>query len=359
MGDYAKAKPYLLQVAKTFEESNTQDKLNDTYLLLSHVYVNQGNIDSVNYYTNKFHESRFKLTKEQIINSTQELDAKYQNEKKKKELIESQAVIKEKNLLIYGTSLLAVILAILGYLLFSQQKLKNQQLQKETQLKDALHQIATQNKLQEQRLYISRDLHDNIGAQLTFIISTLDNIKYALKDKNEKITGKLQGISSFTLNTIYELRDTIWAMNKTDISFEDLKSRISNYISNAQELTENIDFTFSVEENISQKYHFTSVQGMNLYRIIQEAVNNSLKHAQANKIKVEISETEAQLMIRIKDNGQGFEMDEVEINNGLTNMKKRAKEIQVLYTLESNKNQGTTVQLALDKNSFFRQKLAS
>lgn len=359
MGDYAKAKPYLLEVAKTFEESNKQDKLNETYLLLSHVYINQGNIDSVNYYTNKFHESRFKLTKEQIINSTQELETQYQTEKKEKELLESHAKIKEKNLLIYGTSILAVILAILGYLLFNQQKLKNRQLQKETELKDALHQIATHNKLQEQRLHISRDLHDNIGAQLTFIISTLDNIKYAIKDKNEKISGKLQDISSFTLNTIYELRDTIWAMNKTDISFEDLKSRISNYISNAQELTENIDFAFSVDERITNKYHFSSVQGMNLYRIIQEAVNNSLKHAQANKIIVEISETETQLMIKIKDNGQGFDINEAELNNGLINMQKRAKEIEALYTLESIKNQGTTVQIVLNKTSFIKQKLAS
>lgn len=359
MGNYPKAKPYLLKVAKTFEDSNKLDKLSETYLLLSHVYVNQGNTDSVNYYTNKFHESRFKLTKEQIINSTQELDAKYQTEKKEKELLESQTVIKEKNMLIYGTSILAVVLAILGYLLFNQQKLKNQQLQKETQLKDALHQIATQNKLQEQRLYISRDLHDNIGAQLTFIISTLDNIKYALKEKNEKITTKLQGISSFTLNTIYELRDTIWAMNKTDISFEDLKSRISNYMSNAQEFTENINFSFSVEENIMRKYHFTSVQGMNLYRIIQESVNNSLKYAEANQIKVEILETETQLLVNVTDNGKGFDSSKVETNNGLINMQKRAKEIQAGFSLKSKINQGTTVQLALNKDHFLPKKIAS
>ena len=74
--------------------------------------------------------------------------------------------------------------------------------------------IETQNKLQEQRLRISRDLHDNIGAQLTFIISSIDNLKFGFTDISEKLGSKLSNISSFTQQTIYELRDTIWAMNK-------------------------------------------------------------------------------------------------------------------------------------------------
>lgn len=62
------------------------------------------------------------------------------------------------------------------------QKMKTLQLQK-NELKDALLKIETQNRLQEQRLQISRDLHDNIGAQLTFIISSVDSLKYAFADE--------------------------------------------------------------------------------------------------------------------------------------------------------------------------------
>ncbi|HCY83071.1 MAG TPA: two-component sensor histidine kinase, partial [Xanthomarina gelatinilytica] len=105
-------------------------------------------------------------------------------------------------------------------------------LKKETELKEALIKIETQNKLQDQRLRISRDLHDNIGAQLTFIISSLDNLKYGFK-LPDNLNDKLKYISEFTSSTIYELRDTIWAMNKSEISFEDLQSRISNFIEKA------------------------------------------------------------------------------------------------------------------------------
>ena len=89
--------------------------------------------------------------------------------------------------------------------------------------------------MQEQRLNISRDLHDNIGAQLTFIISSVDNIKYAFDITNEKLDSKLNNISSFAKDTIVELRDTIWAMNSNEISFEDLEIRINNYIEKAKE----------------------------------------------------------------------------------------------------------------------------
>jgi signal transduction histidine kinase len=58
--------------------------------------------------------------------------------------------------------------------------LKNKQQHQEFELKSAMAQIESQNKLQEQRLSISRDLHDNIGAQLTFIISSLENTKFGI-----------------------------------------------------------------------------------------------------------------------------------------------------------------------------------
>mgnify|MGYP000315454022 CR=1 FL=1 len=107
-------------------------------------------------------------------------------------------------------------------------------LQKEIDLKAALATIKTQNRLQEQRLRISRDLHDNVGSQLTFIISSLDNLKYVTKDTNTKLKEKLSNISSFTSDTIYQLRDTIWAMNKNEISIEDLHTRILSFIEKAK-----------------------------------------------------------------------------------------------------------------------------
>ena len=241
---------------------------------------------------------------------------------------------------------LAVVLGLLGYLFYNQQKLKNRQLQKENQLKDALIKIETQNKLQEQRLRISRDLHDNIGAQLTFIISSLDNLKYGFKIP-EKLGNKIKGISEFTTTTIHELRDTIWAMNKDKITFEDLQIRISNFIDQANLAAQNIKFNFNVYESVDNEMAFTSVKGMNIYRIIQEAINNAVKYAEASAIHVDISKHEDRMIIRIKDDGKGFNEATINRGNGLNNMRKRSEDIKGQLTIHSEIDKGTVVEVII------------
>ena len=261
------------------------------------------------------------------------------------ELAESNLKIEQKNYLIFGSLGLAIVLGLLGYLFFNQQKLKNRQLQKENELKTALVKIETQNKLQEQRLRISRDLHDNIGSQLTFIISSLDNLKYKLKEG--ETVDRLSKISGFTTNTIYELRDTIWAMNKNDITFEDLQTRINNFIEQAKITSDTTAFSFKISDKINQAHTFTSIQGMNLYRIIQEAVNNASKYAEASKIKVSISKDKTKFFISIKDDGKGFDIETVELGNGISNIKKRAKELCGKVEIDSVLGEGTTVSVVV------------
>ncbi|MEM7187375.1 MAG: tetratricopeptide repeat protein, partial [Bacteroidota bacterium] len=165
------------------------------------------------------------ISSTEIKNRVNELETKFKVAEQERDLAESNAnlakselKVKQRNNMIYGGIGLIVVLALLGYLLFNQQKLKNRQLQKENELKTALARIETQNKLQEQRLRISRDLHDNIGSQLTFVTSSVDNLKFGLKDDAGSMGEKLSRISAFTTQTIYELRDTIWAMNKNEIT---------------------------------------------------------------------------------------------------------------------------------------------
>ena len=221
------------------------------------------------------------LFAKQRAEAAAELETKYQTEKKENEILQQRAQLAEKELsirkknnLIYGAIGLAAVLGLLGYVVYSQQRLKNRQLRKEGELQTALAKIETQNRLQEQRLRISRDLHDNIGSQLTFIISSLDNLKYRLKNVAPEINEKLTEIGAFTRTTINELRDTIWAMNKEHIYFEDLQTRISNFIDTARSLSEKITFTFKVDRNDAKAYSFTAIEGIHVYRIIQEAVNN-------------------------------------------------------------------------------------
>ena len=278
-----------------------------------------------------------------------ELDTAYQTEQKEKEILLQRAKLAEKNIWILGGFSSAVFAILIGILFFYKQKQKTTQLQKENELKEALLKIETQNKLQEQRLRISRDLHDNIGAQLTFIISSVDNLKYGFKIEDEKLKAKLNVISSFAKETIYELRDTIWAMNKDAINFEDLKTRISNFIENAKMAAQGIDFQFVYHGEFDETI-FSAVEGMNMYRIIQEAINNAMKHAKATQILVTVRKEDAGYEIEIKDNGVGFDTLDSELGNGLNNLKKRAKEINGEISVTSQLQIGTTVSLHLKKS---------
>jgi signal transduction histidine kinase/Tfp pilus assembly protein PilF len=351
--NYSEAKKQLEEAIKITRQNNFKEIEIKALKHLAEVDALTGDYKSALTYFKKYAIQKDSVFETEKTKTVFELETKYETEKKEKEILSQRADLAEqaldlskKNSYILGLSTLAVVLLLLGYLLYNQQKLKNRQLQKENELKDALIKIETQNKLQDQRLRISRDLHDNIGAQLTFIISSLDNLKYGFK-LPETLSHKLEHISGFATSTIYELRDTIWAMNKNEISFEDLQIRISNYIDKANLAAQNIKFQFTVDKALEKDEVLTSVKGMNIYRIIQEAINNALKYAEASSIEVDIRKKDAQLIIVIKDNGKGFDEAIVELGNGIQNMKKRAHEINGELKLISKENKGTTITLKL------------
>ena len=338
---------YGLNLAKKVQAKELE--MNAYGSLLSY-YAFRKQTDSIIRYQNLYNAVQDSIFNERITKEVLEVREKYEAAQREREIQSQRAdlAIKElninqKNTQIIGLVVLALVLSVLGYLLYKQQKLKNKQLQKEAELKEALVKIETQNKLQEQRLAISRDLHDNIGAQLTFIISSIDNLQYGFKITNDKLANKLAGISAFTKETIYELRDTIWAMNKSNISIEDLQARISNFIDKAGLSSHAIDFKFNVNESISGDLGFLSVKGMNIYRIIQEAINNAIKYAEASEVTVNIEKQDDNVVFLVKDNGKGFNQTKVEKGNGINNMKKRADEIGADFNIESIEGKGTLV----------------
>ena len=281
-----------------------------------------------------------------------EIETKYEVEKKEKELLQSKVEIaknelqiKKKNTQFQILALISLALITIGYLIYRQQKLKNKQQEQEFQLKSAIKEIETQNKLHEQRLSISRDLHDNIGAQLTFVISSVDNLKFGNQINDSKIESQLTKIGDFTKSTIIELRDTIWAMNKDEITFEDLHARLFNFIEKAKSVKENIEFKINIDNSLKIK-KFSSLIGINLYRVIQEAINNAIKYANATKVNIDITAIENKIKISILDNGKGFDLEQESSGNGLNNMKSRIAEINGAFELNSNSN-GTQITIYL------------
>ena len=345
-GKFKEAKELLLKLKKEYT-SPTREKADLLeiyhYLIVTCSYLNEK--DTVNFYNNMAMKLKDVVVEETVQKQTNEFETKYQTAKKEKLLLQKEAEAKQKNVILIGLSALAILIGLIGFLIYRQQKLKNKQQEQEYDLKQAISRIENQNKLQEQRLSISRDLHDNIGSQLTFIISSVDNVKYGFDINNDKLESKLTNISTFAKDTIVELRDTIWAMNSTEITFQDLENRINNFIEKAKEVKDEISFSFATDEDLKAK-KLTSVEGMNVYRTIQEAINNSIKYADADIISITIKQVNSKTNIFIKDNGKGFDYETIEKGNGINNMKKRIEEIGGNFNLSSS-NEGTKIEIMI------------
>lgn len=239
----------------------------DSYRKISECYENLGEHQKALQNFKKFSALKDSLINQETNSKIAELEVKFDTNEKEKQLLQKQAEVETSRIKFSVAIVFAILASIIGFLFYRQQRLKNKQQHQEFELKSAMAQIESQNKLQEQRLSISRDLHDNIGAQLTFIISSLENTKFGIPNLETAVEKRLDKISDFTRNTIVELRDTIWAMNKADFTMEDLSSRIFNFVEQAQSANQNILFNFSIDENLKNK-KFSSVVGVNLYRTI-------------------------------------------------------------------------------------------
>ena len=87
--------------------------------------------------------------------------------------------------------------------------------------------------------------------------------------------------------------------------------------------------------------------GISIYRTIQEAINNAIKYANATQITVAISLQNGKTNIVIKDNGEGFDVENIVAGNGLNNMNKRMDEIDAKFSIVSSKSSGTMVTLII------------
>ena len=345
---YSEAIDFYQKSLNIAQKNSYLDLVKSCFKAISESYERLGNSKESLFNYKKFSQYKDSLSNIETNSKIAALEIQFDTAKKEKLIIAQKNEAKQKNSYLIGLSIVAFLTALIGFLIYRQQKQKNIQQAQEYKLKKAISKIETHNKLQEQRLSISRDLHDNIGAQLTFIISSVDNIKYAFDITNEKLDNKLTNISSFAKDTIVELRDTIWAMNSNEISFDDLEIRINNYIEKAKEAKDQISFSFAIDP-VLKTQKLTSVQGMNLYRTIQEAVNNAIKYANATVISINAKQVENQLKIIIQDNGIGFDEATIQKGNGLQNMQKRIEEIGGEFHLSSS-NEGTRIEFLLKNN---------
>lgn len=353
-GNFIQAKHLFLSVAHAFMENGAKEKLREIYLGLAFAYAAERKIDSLNHFLHQYDIITSELFDAESLKNAEEIEAKYQTQKKelalsqsKSQNLQDELAIQSKNRLIFIISTIAILIFAIGYFLYSRQRNRALYFEKEKRLLEEVKNLEVQNKLHAQRHEISRELHDNIGSQVTFIVSSIEALRISGISK-EKMEAKLDVLFDFSAQTLAQLRDAIWAIDAKEMTFEDLKMRTLNFIEKAQLFLKGIDFEFNCAESV-EGFAFDSANGINVYRIIQEAINNALKHAQASKISVDILEDHQNLLVSIKDNGPGFDAATTDFGNGLNSMELRAKELGgFLQIIHEN---GTEIRFMLPKQN--------
>ncbi len=202
-----------------------------------------------------------------------------------------------------------------------------------------------QLKLLQERANISRDLHDNVGSQLSVISSSLDNIGF-LAEKQKLTSDKVETVNEFVREAIQSLRDTIWATNQENFSFVDFKVRVQQYILKYYQSLEKCRIVVHFDET---EQTLNSSKTLNLFRIIQEAITNAVKYANPTLISVNLKIIKEQIRLEIIDDGKGFDVVKTkeEPHYGLMNMQKRVNEIGGKLTIKSSIGEGTKIEVIL------------
>ncbi|HRP31436.1 MAG TPA: sensor histidine kinase [Agriterribacter sp.] len=334
---FTTAKIYLDSAIHISTESKQLNNSLKSYASLTQLYKAQGNYQKALETQEIYNKQYKKYLNEKSENAFAAYNIIYETEKKEIEIVETKLISKQKNiwLILLGGSV------VLGFVIFRNFKAKTQHKQQQLSLENELLKEQTHSKIQEQRLEISRDLHDSLGAQLTLINSILDGLKNSSEKLDEVVNSKINTLSDFSENSIAELKNTLWVLNSKEIHLNDLKTKILNFIKNASEAKEDVKFNFNFD--VSDNFNLNSKQAVNLFRAVQEIINNALKYADASEIKIDVQQPANNLIIKISDDGKGFDYEkEKHKSYGLQNIKTRIEAVNGNIHLETDAGKGTT-----------------
>ena len=331
--------------------SANKNKINDDKLKALFLLVKISPKEATNYFEN------YKILSDSIINNERQTRDKFARiDYKTNEIIsEKDSIQKEKESILQqlwsiSTIAIFIILMILLFYFIKSRNIKNKELkfiQEQQNSKEEIYDLmlSQQHHIEEgkyiEKNRISQELHDGIMGKLTAIRLNLFILK---KRKDPETIEKclpyiddIQNIEKEIRQISHDLNQNVFDDNVTFISIvENLFTMIKGH--------SDIKFKLNVDERIDWEIININIK-INIYRIIQEALQNIDKYSQATKVNLNMNKRENEIHIKISDNGIGFKVDTNKKGIGIENMKKRMIEINGKFILESKINKGTTIKL--------------
>jgi signal transduction histidine kinase len=211
-------------------------------------------------------------------------------------------------------------------------------------MRRAMLRLQQQGALEQERLRIAQDIHDDLGARVTQI-----SLVSAMAEGNaafpEKARAEFDRISRMCRDLVSALYETVWAVNPENDNLDAMGTylcqKINEFCTQSQlrcrlhmvDLPQHVQISSQTRHNISMA--------------VKEAVHNVIKHAHASMVTVHVAFSDMLLTVSIQDDGCGFNMVSGPAGNGLLNMRRRLEDIGGVCLVESSPGQGTTVLIRL------------
>jgi len=192
---------------------------------------------------------------------------------------------------------------------------------------------------------VARDLHDDMGSTL----STINILSSMAKSKiNTDVIKANEYISKITDNSqrmMEAMDDIVWSIKPSNDSMHRVIARMREFATNVLESKE-IELDFFADESLYD-IKLNMQARRDLFLIFKEAVNNAAKYSKASKVTIHIRPENKKLLLLVKDDGKGFDVQHADEGNGLGNMQKRADSLMGILVIKSKDGEGTEIKLSI------------
>jgi signal transduction histidine kinase len=207
--------------------------------------------------------------------------------------------------------------------------------------------LKQQRALEQERLRIAHDIHDDLGARVTQI-SLLSAMSQENTSFPEKARADFDKVSKMSRELVSALYETVWAVNPENDNLETLGNYLCQMVKQLCEQTA-LRCRFHVQD-LPHEVQVSSQTRHNISLAVKEAVHNIIKHARASEVTIRMAFTDGFLEVSVHDDGAGFQLAENIPGNGLSNMRSRLQNIGGSCRVETGPGKGTTIRLRLRIN---------
>jgi len=346
-GNYTPAKLLLDSSIDLAIKVNAESALANAYNTYAKLYFMQSKVKEAENYAYKYDSLQSVANLKELNFYIEDLGVQYETEKKETQIKLQQSQLNQRSILNYflATGIVALLLiSLLGYRNYrNRQKLQQSKIDELESEKKLTATEAVLKGEEQERTRLAKDLHDGLGGMLSGIKFSLSNMKGNLimtpdnAQAFERSIDMLDSSISEMRRVAHNMMPEVLVRYGLNIALSEFCSEISSSgVINASYQSVGMD-NVAIEQTIA----------ITLYRVVQELVNNAIKHAAAKNVLVQVhaSEQERQLAVTVEDDGKGFDMAMLQQSPGIgwSNIQHRVDFLKGKIDIKSAPGKGTSV----------------